>query len=104
MPKSNRSRHLSGNSKQVLQENGTDCAVELNQERLFGKNDYSVISLSCRFFCCVVCCCHTLSLVQVRSRLETPDHWVTYCEVTDGQVTKSGTKTEVHRRKVANYY
>jgi hypothetical protein len=42
--------------------------------------------------------------VQVVSRLETADHWVTYCEVKGGVVADSAAKTEVHRRKVANYY
>lgn len=42
--------------------------------------------------------------VQVVTRLETPDHWVTYCSVEDGGVSDPTKKTEVHRRKVANYY
>eukprot|EP00993_Chasmostoma_nieuportense_P001459 NODE_233_length_2629_cov_4.838529_g218_i0.p2 GENE.NODE_233_length_2629_cov_4.838529_g218_i0~~NODE_233_length_2629_cov_4.838529_g218_i0.p2 ORF type:complete len:335 (+),score=70.29 NODE_233_length_2629_cov_4.838529_g218_i0:1350-2354(+) len=41
---------------------------------------------------------------RVKSRLETPDHWITYCEVMEGTVADPNTKTEVHRRKVANYY
>ncbi|PNW71243.1 hypothetical protein CHLRE_16g691800v5 [Chlamydomonas reinhardtii] len=41
---------------------------------------------------------------RVASRLETPDHWVTYCEVINGSVTNTGARTAVHRRKVANYY
>ena len=47
--------------------------------------------------------CNT-ACMQVRSRLESPDHWITYCEVTDGTVSDSNKITEVHRRKVANYY
>jgi hypothetical protein len=43
-------------------------------------------------------------LVQVISRLETADHWVTYSEVKGGVVADASSKTEVHRRKVANYY
>ncbi len=41
---------------------------------------------------------------QVVSRMETADHWVTYAEVTDGQVSQPDKRTAVHRRKVANYY
>ena len=46
-------------------------------------------------------CVHVL---KVKSRLETPDHWITYCEATEGNVTNPDVKTAVHRRKVANYY
>jgi len=41
---------------------------------------------------------------KVVSRMETADHWVTYAEVTGGQVAAADKKTAVHRRKVANYY
>ena len=41
---------------------------------------------------------------QVKSRMETADHWITYAEVTNGDVTDVDAKTAVHRRKVANYY
>lgn len=41
---------------------------------------------------------------RVVSRLETPDHWITYCEVTDGTVQQNSTRTAVHHRKVGNYY
>lgn len=41
---------------------------------------------------------------RVVSRLETPDHWVTYAEVTGGDVLNSEAKTAVHRRLVGNYY
>jgi flavin reductase (DIM6/NTAB) family NADH-FMN oxidoreductase RutF len=41
---------------------------------------------------------------RVVSRLETPDHWVTYAEVTGGDVLKSEARTAVHRRLVGNYY
>jgi flavorubredoxin/flavin reductase (DIM6/NTAB) family NADH-FMN oxidoreductase RutF len=41
---------------------------------------------------------------KVVSRLETPDHWVTYAEVTGGDVLRSEVKTAVHRRLVGNYY
>lgn len=47
---------------------------------------------------------HTLSHLQVVSRLETPDHWVTYCEVVDGSVMNAQARTAVHRRKIGNYY
>lgn len=42
--------------------------------------------------------------LQVVSRLETPDHWVTYCEVVDGSVMNAQARTAVHRRKIGNYY
>jgi flavin reductase (DIM6/NTAB) family NADH-FMN oxidoreductase RutF len=41
---------------------------------------------------------------KVKSRLETADHWITYAEVTAGDVINLDSKTAVHRRKVANYY
>lgn len=41
---------------------------------------------------------------RVVSRMETSDHWITYCEVVDGNVSDPDKKTAVHRRKVANYY
>lgn len=41
---------------------------------------------------------------RVVSRMETPDHWITYCEVADGSVLKPDVRTAVHRRKVGNYY
>eukprot|EP00892_Ulva_mutabilis_P002661 jgi/Ulvmu1/12396/UM009_0042.1 len=41
---------------------------------------------------------------KVLSRLETADHWVTYCSVDAGAVADPTKKTEVHRRKVGNYY
>jgi flavin reductase (DIM6/NTAB) family NADH-FMN oxidoreductase RutF len=41
---------------------------------------------------------------KVVSRLETADHWITYAEVTGGDVLNAETKTAVHRRLVANYY
>lgn len=41
---------------------------------------------------------------RVVSRLETPDHWVTYAEVTGGDVLKAEARTAVHRRLVGNYY
>ena len=41
---------------------------------------------------------------KVISRMETPDHWITYCEVIDGNVIRSESRTAVHRRKVGNYY
>lgn len=40
----------------------------------------------------------------VRSRMETPDHWLCFAEVVDGDVTQPEKKTAVHRRKVASYY
>jgi hypothetical protein len=41
---------------------------------------------------------------RVVTRLETPDHWITYCEVTDGTVLQTQRRTAVHHRKVGNYY
>ncbi|KAG1672365.1 hypothetical protein FOA52_010983 [Chlamydomonas sp. UWO 241] len=41
---------------------------------------------------------------KVVSRLETPDHWVSYCEVEDGEVMRPEARTAVHRRKIGNYY
>ncbi|KAL2650645.1 hypothetical protein R1flu_018773 [Riccia fluitans] len=40
----------------------------------------------------------------VKNRLETPDHWITYAEVTNGNVLKPEKKTAAHHRKVGNYY
>ena len=37
---------------------------------------------------------------KVVSRMETPDHWITYCEATEGNVANADKKTAVHRRKV----
>jgi flavin reductase (DIM6/NTAB) family NADH-FMN oxidoreductase RutF len=42
--------------------------------------------------------------LTVRTRLETPDHWITYAEVTKGEVIDSDARTSVHHRKVGNYY
>lgn len=41
---------------------------------------------------------------KVVRRMETADHWITYAEVQDGQVTNATSRTAVHRRVVANYY
>lgn len=41
---------------------------------------------------------------KVLSRMETPDHWITYAEVTNGDVINPDERTAVHRRKVGNYY
>ena len=41
---------------------------------------------------------------RVQSRMEVPDHWVLYAEVTKGNLSQSDKKTAVHRRKMANYY
>ncbi|MEW5306825.1 MAG: hypothetical protein WDW36_009263 [Sanguina aurantia] len=41
---------------------------------------------------------------RVVSRMETPDHWITYAEVVEGKVLQPATRTAVHRRKVASYY
>lgn len=41
---------------------------------------------------------------KVVTRMETSDHWITYAEVTGGQVLQADKRTAIHRRKVANYY
>ncbi|GBF98453.1 hypothetical protein Rsub_11098 [Raphidocelis subcapitata] len=40
----------------------------------------------------------------VISRLETPDHWITYAQVGNGDVMNPDDITAVHHRKVGNYY
>lgn len=42
--------------------------------------------------------------LEVVSRLESPDHYITYAQAVDGGVADPDAKTAVHRRKVANYY
>eukprot|EP01025_Chloroclados_australasicus_P001332 TRINITY_DN10365_c0_g1_i3.p1 TRINITY_DN10365_c0_g1~~TRINITY_DN10365_c0_g1_i3.p1 ORF type:complete len:641 (+),score=84.75 TRINITY_DN10365_c0_g1_i3:113-2035(+) len=42
--------------------------------------------------------------LKVVSRMETADHWITYCQALDGNVTKEDSKTAIHRRKMGNYY
>jgi len=41
---------------------------------------------------------------KVVSRMETADHWITYAQVTNGEVMDADERTAVHRRKVGNYY
>jgi flavin reductase (DIM6/NTAB) family NADH-FMN oxidoreductase RutF len=41
---------------------------------------------------------------QVASRLELSDHWMVYCTVDAGRVSKPEALTAVHHRKVATYY
>ena len=41
---------------------------------------------------------------QVGSRLELSDHWIVYCTVDAGRVSKPEALTAVHHRKVATYY
>ena len=41
---------------------------------------------------------------KVSSRLETPDHWIIYAIVENGNVSDLTCKTAVHHRKVANHY
>jgi flavin reductase (DIM6/NTAB) family NADH-FMN oxidoreductase RutF len=40
----------------------------------------------------------------VVSRMETPDHWVTYATVSNGDVINADELTAVHHRKVGTYY
>ena len=41
---------------------------------------------------------------KVNSRLESPDHWIIYGIVKNGNVSDLSCKTAVHHRKVANHY
>lgn len=40
----------------------------------------------------------------VNSRMELSDHWLVYCTVEDGKVSKDEAITAVHHRKIGNYY
>ena len=41
---------------------------------------------------------------EVVSRMECTDHWVVYCSVQSGRVSKTDALTAVHHRKVGNHY
>ncbi|MBD2448190.1 flavin reductase [Nostoc sp. FACHB-152] len=41
---------------------------------------------------------------EVQSSMECSDHWILYCTVQDGRVSKSDGLTAVRHRKVGNYY
>ena len=41
---------------------------------------------------------------EVSSRMELNDHWLVYCTVDDGKVSKDEAITAVHHRRVGNYY
>ncbi|MGB0564595.1 MAG: diflavin flavoprotein [Spirulinaceae cyanobacterium] len=41
---------------------------------------------------------------EVISRMEVPDHWIVYSQVSEGRVSKADALTAVHHRKVGNYY
>jgi flavin reductase (DIM6/NTAB) family NADH-FMN oxidoreductase RutF len=41
---------------------------------------------------------------EVKSSMECSDHWLLYCTVTDGRVSKPDGLTAVRHRKVGNYY
>ncbi len=41
---------------------------------------------------------------EVSSRMELSDHWLVYCIVDNGKVSKEEAQTAVHHRKVGNYY
>jgi flavorubredoxin/flavin reductase (DIM6/NTAB) family NADH-FMN oxidoreductase RutF len=41
---------------------------------------------------------------QVQSRMEVNDHWIVYCTVNAGRVSKPESLTAVHHRKVGNHY
>ena len=40
----------------------------------------------------------------VTTRMELSDHWLVYCTVEDGKVSKDESITAVHHRKIGNYY
>ncbi|EKV00490.1 putative flavoprotein [Leptolyngbya sp. PCC 7375] len=40
----------------------------------------------------------------VTTRMELSDHWLVYCTVADGKVSKDESITAVHHRKIGNYY
>ncbi|MEM7064856.1 MAG: diflavin flavoprotein [Cyanobacteria bacterium P01_B01_bin.77] len=40
----------------------------------------------------------------VNTRMELSDHWLVYCTVEDGKVSKDEAITAVHHRKIGNYY
>ncbi|MFG6096302.1 diflavin flavoprotein [Leptothoe sp. ISB3NOV94-8A] len=40
----------------------------------------------------------------VTTRMELSDHWLVYCTVADGKVSKDESMTAVHHRKIGNYY
>ncbi|MBE9059556.1 diflavin flavoprotein [cf. Phormidesmis sp. LEGE 11477] len=41
---------------------------------------------------------------EVSSRMELSDHWLVYCVVDDGKVSKEEAITAVHHRRIGNYY
>ena len=41
---------------------------------------------------------------EVASRMELNDHWLVYCTVDDGKVSKEEALTAIHHRRVGNYY
>ena len=41
---------------------------------------------------------------EVASRLDAGDHWIVYCTVYAGRVSKPEGLTAVHHRKVGNHY
>ncbi|MEO1791341.1 MAG: diflavin flavoprotein [Cyanobacteria bacterium J06629_19] len=41
---------------------------------------------------------------EVASRMELNDHWLVYCTVDEGKVSKEEALTAVHHRRVGNYY
>ncbi|ESA33434.1 flavoprotein [Leptolyngbya sp. Heron Island J] len=41
---------------------------------------------------------------KVTTRMELTDHWLVYCTVEDGKVSKDESTTAVHHRKIGNYY
>jgi flavorubredoxin/flavin reductase (DIM6/NTAB) family NADH-FMN oxidoreductase RutF len=41
---------------------------------------------------------------EVQSRMEVHDHWIVYCTVNAGRVSKPDSLTAVHHRKVGNHY
>ncbi|MEM6449707.1 MAG: diflavin flavoprotein [Cyanobacteria bacterium P01_D01_bin.105] len=41
---------------------------------------------------------------KVSSRMDLSDHWLVYCTVSDGNVSKDDAITAIHHRKIGNYY
>ncbi|MEB3333519.1 MAG: diflavin flavoprotein [Cyanobacteriota bacterium] len=41
---------------------------------------------------------------RVAQRMETPDHWILYAQVEEGNVADASAQTAVHHRKVGNHY
>jgi len=58
-----------------------------------GSNGAAVLREACAYLEC-----------RITSRMDCSDHWVSYAEITGGNVAKSEAQTAVHHRKVGTYY